>query len=58
MIVLPSIDKQKKYPRVVKRMCEGKFCWNSQKAALEEDFAVKKHWTVYITYRDWINFLV
>ena len=43
MIVLPSIDKQKKYPRVVKRMCEGKFCWNSQKAALEEDFAVRKH---------------
>ena len=48
MIVLPSIDEQKKCPRAVKRMREGKFCWNSQKAALEEDSAVRKHCRILI----------
>ena len=48
MIVLPSIDEQKKCPRAVKRMREGKFCWNSQKAALEEDFAIRKHCRILI----------
>ena len=36
MIVLSLIDEQKKCPCVVKRMREGKFCWNSQKAALKK----------------------
>ena len=31
MIVLPSIDEQKKCPRAVKCMFEGKFCWNLRK---------------------------
>ena len=48
MIVLPSIDEQKKYPHAGKRMRKGKFCWNSQKAALEEDFAVRKHCRILI----------
>ena len=42
MIFLPLIDEQK-CPRAVKHMCKGKFCLNSQKTALEEDFAVRKH---------------
>ena len=43
MIVLPSIDEQKKCPCAVKGMHEGKLCWNSQKVALEENFAIRKH---------------
>ena len=43
MIVLPLIDEQKKCLCAVKRTRKGKFCWNSQKAALEEDFAVRKY---------------
>ena len=48
MIVLPSIDEQKKCPRAVMRMHKAKFCWNSQKAALEEDFAIRKHCRILI----------
>ena len=47
-IVLPSIDKQKKCPRAVKHMREGKFCWDSQKTVSEEDFAAKKHCRILI----------
>ena len=45
MIALPLIDEQKKCPYAVK---QGKFCWNSQKAALKEDFAVRKHCRIVI----------